>query len=248
MKFLLNKALLARTYLLLHKVLFTNLLWCSRFSSCFDFSRLISIYHYISQVSRQYNISQKSFGALWLIWKICFKFQKLGMRERFCSLFKCYSLYCFGLLYKNRKKQIAVLQKNDLPITIHFSPPNVCTQNTWFSVHLEHSAEMLGGLWYISLAQFFGKKVLNFVYTSVWRTKYLLPQFSIFLVQEISLHFHFFEDVYTTFGGYFSCSGEPKSDSSRTRVRPEVSVHHYFLGSSFLSRDRRSSSNNHFYF
>jgi len=132
MKFLLNKALLARTYLLLHKVLFTNLLWCSRFSSCFGFSRLISIYHYISQVSRQYNISQKSFGALWLIWKICFKFQKLGMRERFCSLFKCYSLYCFGLLYKNRKKQIAVLQKNDLPITIHFSPPNVYSKNLIF--------------------------------------------------------------------------------------------------------------------
>jgi len=110
------------------------------------------------------------------------------MRERFCSLFKCYSLYCFGLLYKNRKKQIAVLQKNDLPIHIHFSPPNVCTQNTWFSVQYNRALcwDVRRLMIHFSCTIFFRE-----ISTSVWRTKYLLPQFSIFLVQEISLHFHF---------------------------------------------------------
>lgn len=97
----------------------------------------------------------------------------------------------FWIVIQKSKKTNCCFTKKMTYRLLFISPHRMCTQKTWFSVHLEHSAEMLGGLWYISLAQFFGKKVLNFVYTSVWRTKYLLPQFSIFLVQEISLHFHF---------------------------------------------------------
>lgn len=169
------------------------------------------------------------------------------MRERFCSLFKCYSLYCFGLLYKNRKKQIAVLQKNDLPITIHFSPPNVYSKNLIFCTFRALCWDVRRPMIHFSCTIFREKSLEFRIYVSLTNK---ISTSSIFYIS-CSRNFtslSLFEDVYTTFGGYFSCSGEPKSDSSRTRIRPELSVHHYFLGSSFLSRDRRSSSNNHFYF